>query len=139
MVTRMMAPPPIGMISSHELTDRQGQVLQFIRWNICHLGYPPTNREIRKEMGIGSANGVACHLQTLVKKGYIKIIPKLSRGIKVLEVDGPTVGPEHLERALALFKTVPVAEIVALISEALATRDEHEATRKATVQDTAEQ
>ena len=39
------------------LTDRQQQVLDYIRNSIQQRGYPPTLREIGAHMGIRSTNG----------------------------------------------------------------------------------
>jgi repressor LexA len=54
-----------------DLTDRQRQVLEFIQARIEEWGYPPTIREIGKHLGIKSTNGVADHLKSLKRKGYL--------------------------------------------------------------------
>src|SRR5215831_16376427 len=53
------------------LTDRQQQVLEYIRTSIAHRGYPPTLREIGAHMGIRSTNGVNDHLRALERKGFL--------------------------------------------------------------------
>lgn len=53
------------------LTQRQQQVLDFIRDSINRRGYPPTLREIGAHMGIRSTNGVNDHLRALERKGYL--------------------------------------------------------------------
>lgn len=55
----------------HGLTQRQQQVLDFIRRRIEEQGYPPTIREIGEEMGIKSTNGVNDHLKALERKGFL--------------------------------------------------------------------
>lgn len=67
------------------LTDRQQDVVTFIRAHGRLKGYPPTIREIGKALGIRSTNGVNDHLVALEKKGVIRRDPKVSRGIVVLE------------------------------------------------------
>ena len=46
---------------------------------------PPTVREIGDKFGISSTNGVRSILAALIKKGYIRRAPRLSRGIEILE------------------------------------------------------
>lgn len=53
------------------LTDRQSEILSWIRRYVSENGYPPTIREIGKQFGIGSPNGVMCHLRAFEKKGLI--------------------------------------------------------------------
>lgn len=65
------------------LTERQTQVLDFIRQN-SHL-YGPTVREIAAAFGIRSPNGVACHLKALERKGYVTRDTRKARAIKVTE------------------------------------------------------
>src|SRR5258708_13415622 len=57
--------------SMQGLTDRQSQVLEYIRTSIAHRGYPPTLREIGAHMGIRSTNGVNDHLRALERKGSL--------------------------------------------------------------------
>ena len=53
------------------LTDRQQQIYDLIVDGIDTCGYPPTIREIGKQLGIHSTNGVADHLKALKRKGYL--------------------------------------------------------------------
>jgi repressor LexA len=54
-----------------ELTERQSEILNYIRRHINEQGYPPTVREIGMAFGIRSTNGVADHLKSLERKGYL--------------------------------------------------------------------
>jgi repressor LexA len=67
------------------LTDRQRQILDFILEQIDHRGFPPTIREIGKQFGISSPNGVRDHLIALQRKGYLTRTPEKSRSLKVAE------------------------------------------------------
>ncbi len=67
------------------LTDRQKQIYEFICDHIQKNQYPPTVREIGQAFKISSTNGVRSILGALIKKGYIKRNPKLSRGLEVSE------------------------------------------------------
>src|SRR4029077_14943031 len=64
------------------LTDRQNQVLVYIRQSIHDRGYPPTLREIGAHMGIRSTNGVNDHLRALERKGYLTREDMKSRALR---------------------------------------------------------
>ena len=66
-----------------QLTKKQKSVFQFIRDQIEARGYGPTVREIGDQFGIGSPNGVMCHLRALEKKGLITREPNMSRAIQI--------------------------------------------------------
>ena len=66
-----------------KLTEKQNQVLQFIRDQISAHGSAPTIREIGKYMGITSTNGVRLHLTALIKKGYLKKQQFIARGLEL--------------------------------------------------------
>jgi repressor LexA len=68
-----------------KLTDRQRQVYDFISESILERGNPPTIREIGKRFQISSTNGVRSILGALIKKGYIRKTPLVSRGIELAE------------------------------------------------------
>ncbi len=74
------------------LTDRQHQVLEYIRTSIVDRGYPPTLREIGAHMGIRSTNGVNDHLKALEKKGYLEREDLKSRALRPLN---PANDREH--------------------------------------------
>lgn len=54
------------------LTERQQQVLQFVTSYIDNQGYPPSQREIARHIGVSSTLGVMKHLDALEKKGFLK-------------------------------------------------------------------
>ncbi len=66
-----------------KLTKRQLAVYEFIRDKIRGRGYGPTVREIGKQFGISSPNGVMCHLKALERKGVITREPNMSRAIQL--------------------------------------------------------
>ena len=55
-----------------KLTKRQEDTLKFIKEYIVAHGYPPTVREIAKELDVSSPATVQAHLDSLANKGYIK-------------------------------------------------------------------
>jgi repressor LexA len=67
------------------LTDRQREVLDFIKANIGLYG--PTVREIAAALSISSPNGVVCHLDALERKGYIRRESHKARAIEVIHGD----------------------------------------------------
>lgn len=62
------------------LTDRQQQMLDFIRDHLRRHGRPPTLQEIAAALDFHSANAVTCHLEALVRKGWIALT---GRGIRL--------------------------------------------------------
>ena len=70
------------------LTDRQQQVLDYIRDSITNRGYPPTLREIGAHMGIKSTNGVNDHLRALERKGYLTREDMKSRALRPINLGG---------------------------------------------------
>lgn len=68
-----------------ELTERQRQVLEFIRQKVAERGYPPSVREIGEAIGLNSPSTVHSHLNSLVEAGYIKRDPSKPRAIMVVE------------------------------------------------------
>ena len=71
------------------LAPRQAAVLVFLRAFIRERGYPPTLREIGAAMGITSTHGVADHLASLKRKGYIAGgATGESRAIRLLDAPG---------------------------------------------------
>lgn len=70
-------------VSLDSLTNRQREVLDFIRIKIDGRGYGPTVREIGEEFNIASPNGVMCHLKALEKKGLITREANRSRAIQL--------------------------------------------------------
>ncbi len=71
-------------MASRPLTERQQEILDFIKSAIHDKGFPPTLREIGKGFGIRSTKGVNDHLAALERKGKIRRHAELSRGIEVV-------------------------------------------------------
>ena len=65
-------------------TDRQREVLQFLRRHLDERGYPPTVAEIARHFGMRSPNAAGQHLRLLAKKGLVEITPLVSRGIRLV-------------------------------------------------------
>lgn len=67
----------------NELTPRQRQVLEAVETFIRQQEYPPTRAELAKALGMTSHNGAHEHLLALEKKGFLKLLPGISRGIRL--------------------------------------------------------
>lgn len=65
-----------------QLTQRQKDILDFLKSYIRDHGYPPTMREIGERFGF-TWLGARGHLRALEKKGFIKINPLKARGLEV--------------------------------------------------------
>ncbi|MFZ5824409.1 MAG: transcriptional repressor LexA [Bacillota bacterium] len=70
------------------LTERQRQILQFIKEEIRTKGYPPSVREIGEAIGLSSSSTVHGHMSRLEEKGYIRRDPTKPRAIEVLDGSG---------------------------------------------------
>ena len=66
------------------LTTRQKQILEYIRTCVHKFGYPPSVREICKEVGLSSTSTVHGYLHRLEDLGYIRRDPAKNRTIELL-------------------------------------------------------
>lgn len=103
-----------------ELTDRQEEILVFIKEFLAQNGYPPTLRQIGKQFGISSTFGVKRHLDALEKKGYLNIESNASRGISIIRDDNEFALPSIIRDEDNLFNRVPIIGRVAAGSPILA-------------------
>ncbi len=77
------------MYAMEKLTSRQTQVLKMIRRFIDSKGFPPTRAEVAEKLGFRSPNASEDHLRALARKGVIRLLPGVSRGIQLLADDQP--------------------------------------------------
>ncbi len=66
------------------LTRRQEEILNYVKEYIVSHGYPPTVREIGKDLGVSSPATIHTHLNKLVEKGFIKKDGSKNRAIELL-------------------------------------------------------
>lgn len=66
------------------LTDRQQEVLNYIKKYISNNGYPPAIREIGEAIGLSSPATIHSHLCNLEEKGFIKKGNSKNRAIELL-------------------------------------------------------
>jgi repressor LexA len=67
------------------LTTRQRQILEYIRDCVHQYGYPPSVREICKEVGLSSTSTVHGYLHRLEDQGFIRRDPTKNRTIELLD------------------------------------------------------
>jgi repressor LexA len=72
------------------LSERQQQVLDYIRDTVNGRGYPPSVREIGEAVGLNSPSTVHSHLNSLVEAGAIRKDASKPRAIVVLDEQVPT-------------------------------------------------
>ncbi len=65
------------------LTQRQREVLEYIRSSVRERGYPPSIREIGEAVGLTSTSSVAHQLRTLERRGLLKRDPHRPRAVNV--------------------------------------------------------
>jgi repressor LexA len=79
------------------LTERQQQVLEYIRTTVEQRGYPPSVREIGDAVGLSSPSSVHAQLNSLVQAGMIKKDPSKPRAIVVV---GESPAPAAADRRM---------------------------------------
>ncbi len=67
------------------MTDRQKEILKFIKEFIDQNSYPPSYREIGSHFNISSTFGVKRHIDALIKKGYLNVDSNSNRSITLTE------------------------------------------------------
>ncbi|MEY8395073.1 transcriptional repressor LexA [Lachnospiraceae bacterium 45-P1] len=74
-------------MSQGKLTDKQKEILEYIKETILGKGYPPAVREICEAVHLKSTSSVHSHLETLERNGYIRRDPTKPRTIEILDDD----------------------------------------------------
>lgn len=68
-----------------KISDKQQQILDFMKDEILAKGYPPSVREICEAVHLKSTSSVHSHLETLEKYGYIRRDPTKPRAIEIVD------------------------------------------------------
>jgi repressor LexA len=71
------------------LTQRQAEVLEFLKDYIAMHGYPPTLREVGDNFGMASTRASSDHLKALERKGHIRIQEGIARGLQLIDQASP--------------------------------------------------
>ena len=68
-----------------KITDKQREILEYIKETILKKGYPPAVREICEAVRLKSTSSVHSHLEQLEKNGYIRRDPTNPRTIEIID------------------------------------------------------
>lgn len=80
------------------LTERQQQVLDYIKEAVLGRGYPPSVREIGEAVGLSSPSSVHAQLNSLVEAGMIKKDPSKPRAIMIVDEHPMVAGADGRTR-----------------------------------------
>ena len=72
-------------MSYGKITDKQSEILEYIKKETLSKGYPPTVRDICTAVNLKSTSSVHAHLETLEKNGYIRRDPTKPRAIEIID------------------------------------------------------
>jgi repressor LexA len=67
------------------ITQKQSEILDYIKTQILNKGYPPSVRDICEAVHLKSTSSVHAHLETLEKNGYIRRDPTKPRAIEIID------------------------------------------------------
>src|SRR5215213_6545357 len=87
-----------------ELTDIQRRVFEFVREKLVAGRPAPTAREIAAKFGWSSKRAAECHIEALIRKGWLTSQPGKARSLRLVD-SLQTVRPAVFE--LPVFGTVP--------------------------------
>ncbi|MEE1314599.1 MAG: transcriptional repressor LexA [Faecalimonas sp.] len=68
-----------------KISQKQLEILEYIKSEILRVGYPPAVREICEAVNLRSTSSVHSHLETLEKNGYIRRDPTKPRAIEIMD------------------------------------------------------
>ena len=68
-----------------KISNKQKEILDFIKSEIINRGYPPSVRDICEAVHLKSTSSVHSHLSTLEKNGYIRRDPTKPRAIEIVD------------------------------------------------------
>ncbi len=75
-------------MAREQLSDKQQQILEFIKRRILDKGYPPAVREICEAVNLRSTSSVHSHLETLERKdiftGILQSLVQLRLSMMIL-------------------------------------------------------
>lgn len=68
-----------------KISEKQREILEYIKNEILNKGYPPAVRDICEAVHLKSTSSVHSHLETLEKNGYIRRDPSKPRAIEIID------------------------------------------------------
>ena len=115
------------MAGNGRISEKQKQILDYIKDSILKKGYPPAVREICDAVKLKSTSSVHAHLETLEKNGYIRRDPTKPRAIEIIDdefnmtrrdmVNVPIIGT--VTAGVPIFATENIEGYFPVLSESL--------------------
>jgi len=100
-----------------DLNSRQIRILEYIKTYLRQKGYPPSIREICREVDLKSPSTVQSHLYTLEKRGYIKRDPLKKRTIEILNWNDTPYGNQKEMVEVPILGKISAGSLKAAIEE----------------------
>ncbi|MCP1101064.1 repressor LexA [Aequitasia blattaphilus] len=72
-------------MSKGKITEKQTEILEYIKEQILERGFPPSVRDICKAVSLKSTSSVHAHLESLERNGFIRRDPTKPRAIEILD------------------------------------------------------
>lgn len=72
-------------MSYGKITEKQQEILDYMKSQIINRGFPPSVREICEAVNLKSTSSVHSHLESLEKNGYIRRDPSKPRAIEIVD------------------------------------------------------
>lgn len=72
-------------MSYGKISQKQSEILEYMKNEILNRGFPPSVREICEAVNLKSTSSVHSHLETLEKNGYIRRDPTKPRAIEIVD------------------------------------------------------
>src|SRR5687767_15728563 len=95
------------------LTERQRDILNFIRDFQKERGVAPTHREICDHFGFSSYGTVYKHLSLIEKKGLIRRDWNQKRGVEIVEQNDEAASPAAARRQDSAVRELPLFGYIA--------------------------
>ena len=66
------------------LTPRQAELFSYVRAFISRNKYPPSHRQIAKQLGLRAVRSAQQLLEQVERKGYVIHTPGISRSLRIV-------------------------------------------------------
>lgn len=83
--TNVRSVKEVSYMAYGKITHKQQEILDFIKSEILHKGYPPAVRDICEAVHLKSTSSVHSHLESLERNGYIRRDPTKPRAIEIMD------------------------------------------------------
>jgi repressor LexA len=71
------------------MTPTRQALLDYLRQHIAAHGYPPSQLQIARALGLKQNRSARLHLEALAREGHVELVPGQARGIRLLQ-PGPS-------------------------------------------------